>query len=351
MHERSIKYAKHQTPGKTLVDHATWVAGRTVDYVVRKNLLGRETAPTYNKQLRLKDPEPVLMTDAIKKTARWIGADLVGIAELNPAWVYTCWGHQNSKYSQAAQPGDPIELPADFKWVIVLVNEMGYEYVQQSPAVEPETDLGYSKASWCAASLATFITELGYRAIPAVNELGISVAMAVDAGLGEMGRHGQLITREFGPRVRISKVFTNLPLVPDSPVDLGIQKFCENCALCAKYCPGKAIPAGPRTDQAWDASNVPGMKKWPIKAMSCLDWWVKNGMHCSVCVRVCPWNKPDTFLHRFVKLLAERNVMTSALVYLDERLGYGKQARPKALLPTAPVVVTSTDDSTDWNID
>ncbi len=228
---------------------------------------------------------------------------------------------------------------------------MGYEYMQQSPAVEPETDLGYSKASWCAASLATFIAELGYRAIPAVNELGISVAMAVDAGLGEMGRHGQLITREFGPRVRISKVFTNLPLVPDLPVDLGIQKFCENCALCAKYCPGKAIPAGPRTAQAWDASNVPGMKKWPIKAMSCLDWWVKNGMHCSVCVRVCPWNKPDTFLHRFVKLLAERNVMTSPLVYLDERFGYGKPARPKALLPTAPVVVTSTDDSTNWNID
>ena len=54
--------------------------------------------------------------------------------------------------------------------------------------------------------------------------------MAVDAGLGELGRNGQLITRDFGSSVRISKVFTDLPLIPDRPVDLGVQRFCEQCA-------------------------------------------------------------------------------------------------------------------------
>jgi epoxyqueuosine reductase QueG len=153
-----------------------------------------------------------------------------------------------------------------------------------------------------------------------------------------MGRHGQLITREFGPRVRISKVFTDLPLVPDSPVDLGIQQFCEKCELCSRHCPSNSIPAGARIDRAWDASNGPGMLKWPVKSMQCLDWWVKNGMHCSVCIRVCPWNKPNTLFHRMVKLLAERNIMTNALVYLDERCGYGKQMKPKSV----PVAGTIT---------
>jgi epoxyqueuosine reductase len=58
--------------------------------------------------------------------------------------------------------------------------------------------------------------------------------MAVDAGLGELGRNGQLLTRNCGPRVRLSKVFTNLPLIPDKPIDIGVQNFCEECALCAK---------------------------------------------------------------------------------------------------------------------
>lgn len=208
---------------------------------------------------------------------------------------------------------------------------MGYELMKRTPAVEPETDLGYSRMGWCASSLATFITELGYRAIPAGNELGISIPMAVDAGLGELGRNGLLITREFGPRVRISKVFTDLPLLPDPPIDIGVQRFCEQCALCARHCPSRAIPSGPRTDQPWDVSNAPGMLKWPVRAMDCLDWWVKNGTHCSVCIRVCPWNKPNTLFHRTVRTLAERNILTRVLVFMDELVGYGKRVKVKRI--------------------
>ena len=45
--------------------------------------------------------------------------------------------------------------------------------------------------------------------------------LAVDAGLGEVGRLGYLMTKEFGPRIRLSAVTTNLTLVPDKPVDNG----------------------------------------------------------------------------------------------------------------------------------
>jgi epoxyqueuosine reductase QueG len=122
-------------------------------------------------------------------------------------------------------------------------------------------------------------------------------------------------------------VFTDLPLIPDRPIDVGVQGFCEQCAVCADHCPSQAITPGPRTDQPWDVSNSPGMLKWPVKAMECLDWWVKNGTHCSICIRVCPWNKPDTLFHRCVRMLAERNILTRALVFMDALVGYGKQVK------------------------
>jgi reductive dehalogenase len=204
---------------------------------------------------------------------------------------------------------------------------MDYDLIGRSPAREAATPLGYSKIGWCTSSVATFIRELGYRAIPCGNELGLNIPMAVDAGLGEMGRHGLLITREFGPRVRIGKVFTNLPLEYDSPIDIGVQKFCEACGLCADACPSNAISTGPRTDRAHDVSNSEGLMKWPIRAMNCFDWWVKNGNGCSVCIRVCPWNKTNNILHKIVRIFAEKGIGNKAIVYLDQLLGYGQRVK------------------------
>jgi epoxyqueuosine reductase QueG len=56
----------------------------------------------------------------------------------------------------------------------------------------------------------------------------------VDAGLGEMGRFGYLITKELGPRVRLFAVTTDMPLVADRPVDIGVEDFCSFCKKCAR---------------------------------------------------------------------------------------------------------------------
>lgn len=326
MHEACLENFRKAKPGKSIIDHATFVGGATVDYVVRRNLLGREMLPLYNQDYRLKASDPEKLSQVVKDKAKWIGADLVGIAKVDPRWIYTHWGQQNVRYSGAANVGDPIDLTG-YGFVVVMIHEMGYDVIKRSPGIEADTDLAYSKGAFCAASLATFISELGFRAIPAVNEIGINVPLAVDAGLGEAGRNGQLITRKYGPRNRISKVFTDMPLIPDPPIDIGVQKFCEVCELCAKYCPSQSLMRGERTDQAWDLHNVPGIRKWPIKAMQCLDFWVRNGNHCSVCIRVCPWNKPDNVLHRIVRFFAERNIMSRAIVYFDQFLGYGRQEK------------------------
>jgi epoxyqueuosine reductase len=325
MHQRSVENIRKKIRGKSILDHALWVAGRTVDYTMRRNHMARELGPLFNREIKLEGYSPIETSRIIKRVARWLGADLVGIAKLNPLWIYSHWGSHAVHYTGAAKAGDPIEIPESYQYVIVMIHEMGYEWVKRSPAVEPETDRAYSMMGWSAGSLATFIRELGFKAIPSGNELGLSIPMAIDAGLGELSRMGLLMTREFGPRCRISKVFTDLPVEVDQPIDIGVQGFCEKCEQCARHCPSQAIKSGERTDQPWDQSNNPGMLKWPIHAMRCLDWWAKNGTHCSVCIRVCPWNKVTKGVHKAVRFLAERNMMTRMLVSMDEWMGYGKQ--------------------------
>ena len=92
MHEQSLANVAKAVLGKTILNHATWVAGRTGDYIIRRAALGREHLPYYNRTYRLKNPDPAALSRIVKEKAAWIGADRVGIARLNPLWVYTHWG-------------------------------------------------------------------------------------------------------------------------------------------------------------------------------------------------------------------------------------------------------------------
>jgi reductive dehalogenase len=305
-------------------DYALKQAGRTVDGYVRKNLFSRDSEVDENK---VDDSEKTTITRKIKRVTRWFGADLVGICEVNPAWVYTHWGDNNAIRSGIANSGDPIELPSWVKSTIVMVIAMDYQRLRRSPAAEGGTDLAYSKMAFTAASVATYIRSLGYRAIPCGNDMALSIPLAVDAGLGELGRNGMLITRQFGPRVRICKVFTELSLEPDSPIDTGVQHFCERCEICAKSCPGQAIKYGDRTDKAWNDSNSTNLLKWPVKSMSCLTYWIKNRADCAVCLRTCPFNKPKGPLHSVVrKTIETTSWFDRFFIKTDKVFKYGEQA-------------------------
>jgi len=223
-------------------------------------------------------------------------------------------------------PGDPIKIPSWLKYAIVMVIGMDYEQIARSPAAEGTTDLGYAKVAFICALLATYIGRLGYHAMPSGNDFALNIPLAIDAGLGELGRNGLLITEQFGPRIQICKVLTELPLEVDSPIDIGVQAFCERCHRCADACPSRAIMSGERTDKAWDISNNINVLKWPIKAMDCIRWWYKNGAYCSNCIRVCPFNKPQGWLHSLVrKTVKATPVFDRFFVKMDRILGYGKQ--------------------------
>jgi reductive dehalogenase len=309
--------------GYTQADYALRWAGRTIDYQARRYLHGREIEPK-DHRMAIDDVDKV--TNLIKKTAKWFGADMVGIAPLNKTWVYSHWGDHSIQLGLGGKVGEPLELPEYFTNVIVMAIEMDYQHVRRSPAVESSTDLAYSKMGFIAPSVARFIQELGYHAMPSGNDTALSIPMAVDAGLGELGRNGILITPKYGPRVRLCKVFTDLPLVHDKPVDLGVQAFCEICEKCAKKCPGQALKLGERTAEHNNISNNVNILKWPVNAERCIKWWLKNRAHCTVCIRVCPFNKPDTFFHRFVRFMVSNVPAFNRLMFWgDDLMRYDKQ--------------------------
>ena len=70
-------------------------------------------------------------------------------------------------------------------------------------------------------------------AVASMNDSALAIPLAVQAGLGEVGRHSLLITREYGPRLRLGKSFTDMPLEIDEPVRLGVKEFCDICQRCS----------------------------------------------------------------------------------------------------------------------
>ena len=153
--------------------------------------------------------------------------------------------------------------------------------------------------------------------------------LVVDAGLGEVGRLGYLMTKEFGLGTRLSVVTTDMPLAHDKPTDIGVQSFCESCRICAEDCPIGAIPTG-------DKVEYNGIRKWKLDEGRCYRYWYAVGTDCSICMTSCPWTKPTNWFHKSMARLATTRGPHQALMARADRWVYGKfkgAARPDYIDP------------------
>ena len=273
---------------------------------------------------RVEVTDPNRMSRNIKEVARFLGASLVGVCRLNQAYVYSRAGLRIDFAKGTA--GEEIHLLHPY--AVSIGVEMNYGRMRYAPGWidNAEVGLGYYNAGKVAVALAAYIRELGYsaRAHFFINEWVLHVPIAVDAGLGELARSGILISREFGPRQRLSTVTTDLPLAIDLPVDMGVVKFCEMCGKCAENCPSQAIPHGGRT-------VVRGVEKWKLDDQRCQRFWCANPdswNDCSRCIAVCPWNRPNAFHHRVaVTSAGYSHRARRLLLWLDDMIR-GKRPRP-----------------------
>ncbi|MCF6329734.1 MAG: 4Fe-4S dicluster domain-containing protein, partial [Henriciella sp.] len=82
-----------------------------------------------------------------------------------------------------------------------------------------------------------------------------------------------------------------MPLVHDKPKKFGVKEFCDICNRCAKGCPPKAISFEGPSDKIFNRSNLKGVVKWSTDAEKCFKFWVNQNTDCSICIRVCPYNR------------------------------------------------------------
>ncbi|MBT8358432.1 MAG: reductive dehalogenase [Desulfobacterales bacterium] len=327
-------------PGYTLNDqamvNASWLLENTFAQGVRggrKGMYawdwdGKFSFPRTPSGLKILDADPVAMTRQIKMVSTFFGASLVGICELDRRWLYS------SAYFISPEGGQAVEneIPQDCKYAIAIAVEMDYEGIRCSPAhpASAATGLGYSKMAFIAGLTAKYIRGLGFQAIPCGNDTACSIPIAIDAGLGELGRNGLLITPQYGPRVRLNKVFTDLPLVPDSPIEFGVWDFCMICKKCAQKCPSQSLVHGDPNAKAHNISNREGIRAWHINAETCLPFWAANGTDCANCIRVCPFNKPPGLVHELVRWgISNASWLNKMFLLGDDIMGYGKMKKAK----------------------
>lgn len=235
---------------------------------------------------RVEFDTPAAASADIKKIARFFGADLCGITTLDERWLYA------KRVDVRDMAEVDLGLPKGMTHVIVLGHEMAKDLVDTYPSALGGAATGreYSHEASVVMQVAAYIRNLGYQATASMNDTGLVIPMAVQAGLGEYARNQLVITPEFGPRLRFSKIFTNLGLAVDAPYRPGVAKFCDICTKCTDACPVNALPLGPPAEST-DISAIKGVKKWTSDAAKCFSFWAKLSSDCAICMRVCPFNR------------------------------------------------------------
>jgi reductive dehalogenase len=271
------------------------------------------------------------ITEFIKNWSVKLGAEDCGVTELHDYHLYRTGG-RGERY------GKPVLN--NHKYAIAFTTEMDKTMIHSAPtgSIVMESGQQYLDSGTVAIQVAKFIRNLGYSARAHIdgNYQVVCPLVARDAGLGEIGRMGLLMTPQLGPRVRISVVTTDIPLLIDKRItDYSVIDFCMMCKKCAIACPSKAISFE-------DKKEIDRVRRWQINSESCFTLWSTFGTDCGRCVAICPYSHPDNLFHNFIRF-SNRNskIFRWFAVIMDDAI-YGKKP-PTAELPNWMQINTKED--------
>ncbi len=273
------------------------------------------------------EPRPiddsVAMTAEIKQVAKLYGADLCGVTDFDERWVYA------TRFTARRVACKPIELPEGLTRAIVIAKSMDYNLIRTTPSATASTapGLGYAEDIVTLLALAQFIRTLGYQAVACQNDTVLSIPLAIKAGLGEYGRHGMVITEEFGPRVRFGTILTDLPLAVDQPTTFGVTETCQICRRCANNCPPQAIDHG-EPETMLNSSIIKGVRKWTTDPEKCFSFWVGQGTDCAICIRTCPYNKDFSKWYFRLERFLLNTPLRRFVLYIDDKLRLHDRQHP-----------------------
>jgi len=241
--------------------------------------------PELRDVLRMGDrfePEPIARERVERSRSDWVteltdfatsaeghSVELVGVVAPRLEWFFE---------------GRSSELP----WMVVLGVAMDHEQLATAPEYTSaiEVHRQYNRGTAAARALADWIRRQGFDAQghggPGAGPIQM-VPAAIEAGLGELGKHGSIINRELGSSFRLASVLTNAPLEGSAPDSFGVDDFCFGCRVCTDACPPDAIAPEKRL--------VRGVDKWAVDFDRCLPYFAESH-GCGICIAVCPWSTP-----------------------------------------------------------
>ncbi len=221
------------------------------------------------------------ITKEIKELAVNLGAGSIGVTKMT---------------EDATYEGGEVR----YKNAIVILYPMDHDEMQYvtTDRAGTETMRAYMEISKVAIGLSKKIRNMGWRARAYCEGADLLlIPLAIEAGLGELGKHGSLISREFGSSMRIATVLTDLPLNHDKPVDIAVDDLCMGCRRCTIDCPVDAISDEKQT--------VRGVEKWYVDFDKCAPYFTE-AVGCGICIEVCPWSRPGKGFSLSEKLLSKR---------------------------------------------
>ena len=210
------------------------------------------------------------LTEAIKEKARELGFIEVGITYFDHRYTFSSKKDHTTYYPN----------------IICLAYEQDFEPTQTIPSVDAEIvhSSTYRTEGAAALELGNFIRSHGYHAqvTGSGDSPGPYIPMFVEAGLGQLGACGYLLTPNEGSRCRIMLITTDAEVTYDKPVDYGIHAFCQVCQVCVNRCPGRAL----MRDKIWWR----GLEKNKLYFKRCRPVMARY-LGCGICMKTCPVQK------------------------------------------------------------
>ena len=260
-------------------------------------------------------------TKALKSLAYFLGVDVVGVCEVPR---YAWFSHKEN--------GEPIE--PYHKYAVVMLIDQGFDTMEGASGDDwisgAQSMRAYLRGAEIASVMAELLRDNGFPSRSQTNADSdvLHIPLVLWAGLGELSRIGELILNPFlGPRLKTVVMTTDMPLVPDKPIDFGLQYFCSNCFKCARECPCDAIPLG-------DKVMFNGYEIWKPDVERCTRYRLTNvkGSACGRCMKTCPLNKVVDADGPLVTRMASwlginamflKPLMVPVAAWLDDALGNG----------------------------
>jgi reductive dehalogenase len=330
--------------GYTLRDYALfdaaaygWQAGFSHDFLGDTTVTPYGMGSPSDLGLPAWNGSPEETTAMIRQAFRFLGTGTISIVELNEnnrKLVYGVdWDGKAIVFEnveKAYETDKKRVIPEKCRYAVVFSMPMSEEMNKRAPTLlgDATTALSYSLSTLFQIRAQRFFRMLGYQGLGSftyVNNTSINPALAVISGMGEQGRLGQCVFPEYGTMARLGSVITDLPLVPDKPIDSGVWNFCKTCKLCASHCPSGAL--NPDDVPSWDvkySGNHPGKKVYHCDGMNCHGYWYDLTSLCSICVASCVFAKKNKAgIHDIIKATtAVTPAFNSFFRTMDQAFGY-----------------------------